>query len=31
VPIIVYDATHTDGLVWDIIPVQVKTDVEATA
>ena len=30
VPIVVYDATYTNGLVWDIIPVRVRGEVEGT-
>lgn len=30
VPIIVYDATNDDGIVWDIIDVVVRDDVEAS-
>jgi len=31
VPIIVYDGTYPTGIVWDIIPVRVRAEVEATA
>ena len=27
-PVIVYDATHTSGIVWDYIPLKVKADPE---
>jgi len=30
VPIIVYDGTYTTGLVWDIIPIRVRAEVEAS-
>jgi len=30
VPIIVYDADNTDGVVWALIPISVKAEVEGT-
>jgi hypothetical protein len=30
VPIIVYDGTYTTGLVWDIVPIRVRPELEAT-
>ena len=30
VPIVVYDATNTTGIVWDIIPIRVRPELEAT-
>lgn len=29
-PLIVYDATATDGFVWGMVPVEVKAEVEGT-
>jgi hypothetical protein len=31
VPIIVYDATWTTGIVWDIVPIRVRAEVEGVA
>lgn len=30
VPIIVYDANNLSGIVWDVIPIKVKAEVEGT-
>ena len=31
VPIIIYDAGNTAGIVWDIVPMRVRAEVEASA
>ena len=30
VPIVVFDATWTTGIVWDIVPIRVRAEVEAS-
>lgn len=30
VPVIVYDSVNTTGLVWDIVPIRVRPEVEGT-
>ncbi len=31
VPIVVFDASNSTGIVWDIIPIRVRAEVEASA